>query len=105
MAALVTLDRAKGHLGIPLTTTDRDVDVQDLIDRASAIVITHLKLQAVAAWSVEDPLPAEGVAVPGNAQTAVLLLIGQLDEHRGDDAVPDGTWAVYLIPLRDPTLA
>ena len=105
MAALVTLDQAKGHLHIPLTTTDRDLDVQDLIDRASAIVITHLKSQAIAEWSVEDPLPTGGVVVPGGIQTATLLLIAQLDMHRGDDAVPDGEWSRYLIPHRDPALA
>ena len=105
MAALVTLDQAKGHLHIPLSTTDRDADVQGLVDRASAIVITHLKSRAVAEWSAVDPLPAEGVAVPGAVQTSTLLLIAQLDEHRGDVAVPDGEWKHYLIPFRDPTLA
>ena len=103
--ALVTLDQAKQHLGIPLTTTDRDADVQGLIDRASAVVITHLKTRAVAEWSVEDPLPAEGVAVPGDVQTATLLLIGLLDTHRGDDETPAGVWTWYLVPHRDPTLA
>lgn len=105
MAALVTLPQAKGHLHIPLTTTDRDADVQDLVDRASAIVITHLKSRAVAEWSAVDPLPVGGVVVPGGVQTATLLLIAQLDTHRGDDAVPDGEWMKFLIPHRDPTLA
>ena len=56
-----------------------------LVDRASAIGITDLKSRAVAAWTAEDPLPMGGIAVPGAVQTAVLLLIAQLDEHRGDD--------------------
>lgn len=105
MTALVTLDQAKTHLHIPLTTTDRDADVQDLVDRASAIVITHLKSRAVAEWSIDDPLPVGGIAVPGGVQTATLLLLAQLDLHRGDDAVPDGEWTRYLIPHRDPALA
>ena len=105
MAALVTLIAAKVHLHLPLTTTDRDGDVQDLVDRSSAIVITHLKSRANPNWSVEDPLPSDGIVVPKNVEVAVLLLIGQLDQHRGDDVVPDGDWKSYLIPFRDPTLA
>jgi hypothetical protein len=107
MAALVTLDQAKGHLHIPLSTTeDRDLDVQDLVTRASAIVVTHLKSRAVAEWSVDEPLPVGGVAVPGGVQTATLLLIGLLDTHRGDDTPPPASlWQSYLIPFRDPTLA
>lgn len=105
MAALVTLDQAKGHLHVPLTTTDRDADVQDLVTRASAIVITHLKSQAVAAWSAEDPLPSGGIVVPGGVQTGTLELIAQLDAHRGDEALIDGAWKSWLIPHRDPALA
>jgi hypothetical protein len=106
MAALVTLDQAKGQLHIPLTTTDRDPDVQDLVNRASAIVITHLKSRAVAAWSAEDPLPEGGIAVPGGVQTATLQLVVFLDTHRGDDTPPPAMlWQGYLIPFRDPTLA
>jgi hypothetical protein len=103
--ALVTLDQAKGHLHIPLTTTDRDADVQDLVDRASGIVITHLKSRANPLWSAADPLPVEGVAVPGGVQTGTLELIAQLDAHRGDEAAIEGGWKSYLIPHRDPTLA
>lgn len=105
MAALVTLVAAKTHLHIPLTTTDRDADVQALLDRASAIVITHLKSRAVAEWSAVDPLPVGGIVVPGGVQTATLLLIAQLDRHRGDEAAIDGDWQSFLIPHRDPTLA
>jgi hypothetical protein len=105
MAALVTLDAAKMQLHIPLTTTDRDVDVQGLVDRSSAIVITHLKSRAVAGWSAVTPLPVGGIAVPGGVQTAVLLVIGELDAHRGDEAAIDGGWKNYLIPFRDPVLA
>jgi len=106
MAALVTLASAKDQLHVPVTTTDRDEDIQALIDRASAMVITHLKSWAVVEWSVEDPLPVDGVAVPGGVEIATLLLIGQLDEHRGDDATPDAElWKSFLIPFRDPALA
>lgn len=106
MAALVTLDQAKQQLHIPLTTTDRDADVQDLVTRASAIVITHLKSRAVAAWSVEDPLPMDGIAVPAGVQTATLTLVAFLDTHRGDDTPPPADlWQGSLIPYRDPTLA
>jgi hypothetical protein len=103
---LVTLDQAKGQLHIPLATMDRDVEVQDLVDRASGIVITHLKSRAVAAWSVEDPLPVDGVVVPAGVQTATLVLLVFLDTHRGDDTPPPADlWQGYLIPHRDPTLA
>jgi hypothetical protein len=105
MAALVTRDQAKNQLHIPLATTERDLDVDDLVARSSAIVITHLKSRAVAGWSAVTPLPVDGIAVPGGVQTAVLLLIGELDAHRGDEAAIDGGWQRYLMPFRDPTLA
>lgn len=105
MAALVTLAMAKGQLHVPSTTTNRDVEIGLLITRASGIVITHLKSRAVAEWSVEDPLPVDGVAVPDGVQAATLLLIALLDEHRGDDGIPEGEWKLYLIPHRDPALA
>jgi Phage gp6-like head-tail connector protein len=105
MAALVTLQRAKDQLGIPSTTTDRDDDILALVDRASAMVLTHLKSRAVAEWSVADPLPVDGVAVPGGVEIAVLLLLAQLDQHRGDDVAPDSLWKDFLIPFRDPALA
>ena len=105
MADLVTLDQAKNQLHIPLTTTVRDADVQDLVTRASAMVVTHLKSRAVATWSAEDPLPDGAVAVPGGVQTGTLQLIAQLDAHRGDEAAIEGGWKTSLIPFRDPTLA
>jgi hypothetical protein len=105
MAALVTLDQAKEQLSIPLTTTDRDAHIQDLVNRASAIVITHLKSRADPLWSAEDPLPVNGVAVPGGVQTGTLELIAQLEVHRGDEAAIEGDWKDQLIPHRDPTLA
>jgi hypothetical protein len=99
MASLVTLAQVKWQLYIPQATTDQDVDLQDLADRASAMVITHLKSQAVAGWSTGT------VVVPGGIQTATLTLIAELHVHRGDEEAIDSGWQRLLIPFRDPALA
>lgn len=101
MAALVTLAQAKGHLRI--TTDDQDDDIALKVDHASAIVLNHLKSQAVAGWSDGT------VAVPGNVQAATLILLTSLREHLGDDMTPSGVaWeavARLLVGFRDPALA
>jgi hypothetical protein len=107
--ALVTLNAAKIHLHIPLTTTDRDTDVQAIADRAGAIILDYLKSRAVAEWTVETPLPVGGIAVPGPVAAATLLMVGHLDEHRGDDMKADADlWLAIerlLVRFRDPALA
>jgi len=97
--ALVTLAVAKTHLHV--TTSDRDTDIQRLVDEASAIVIDYLKSRADDTWT--------DVTVPKPVQAATLLLVGHYDEHRGDDMTADANvWAAVerlLVRYRDPALA
>jgi hypothetical protein len=87
--ALVTLDVAKAHLR--LTGTTDDVDVQQKVDAASAIIVDYLQDRADDSWDeATAPLPV---------QMAVLLLVGALWRHRGDDpvdrtdlAIDKGVW-------------
>jgi hypothetical protein len=83
VATFVTLDQAKRRLRI--TSTDDDVDLQDLIDQAEAHVIE---------WCSEDP-PSKAVVdtwtpetVPDVVVLAILVQTGELDRFRGDD--PEG---------------
>jgi Phage gp6-like head-tail connector protein len=102
MAGLVSLEQAKTQLRVPDTTTDRDVEIQDLVERASASVLRRCTTSlVVAGWSNGT------VPVPGDLQTATLQLIAQLDEHRGDDLPPvaEGDWKRYMTAFRDPPLA
>ena len=83
MATFVTLEQAKRRLRV--TSTDDDVDIQDLIDQAEAHVIgwcsTTARSKAVAdGWTVET--------VPTVVVTAILVQTAELDRFRGDD--PDG---------------
>jgi hypothetical protein len=100
---LISLDQAKTHLHIPASTTDRDGDVQDKVEQASAIILEYLDTRAVAGWSDGT------VVVPGPVQAATLLLVGHLDEHRGDDMRADADcWLAIerlLVRRRDAALA
>lgn len=102
MAALVELRTAKRHLRLLDTSLDDD-DVLIKIDQASGIVLTYLKSQAVSGWSDGS------VDVPPNIQAAVLIVLGHLYEHRGEDMRLDGPmWDAIknlLVGFRDPTLA
>ena len=101
-AVLVSLTQAKAHLKV--TTPDGhpgDADIQMKLDAAEGIVRTHLK-------SADDP-DWTPVTVPPPIQAAILLQLGDLYEHRGDndDNAPKN-WdriQTLLRPYRDPALA
>lgn len=94
---LVTLPLAKKHLRVD--HTDEDEYIGLLVDQASGIVRDYLKVE-VGEWGEE--------ATPQPVQAAVLLVIGNLYAHRGDDpgtnplsqAVKD-----LVHRFRDPALA
>ena len=104
MAALVSLPVGKTHLRI--TDSDHDAEIQLKIDHASAIIVDYLKDRADDAWTESTaPLPV---------QAAVLYMLGQLYEHRGDDLesgagdFDTGVWEAIdrlLKRFRDPALA
>ena len=102
-AVLVTLVQAKAHLRITLPALDPgDLDIQLKLDQAEAIILRYLKTQA-------DPLWVSPATAPGNVTAAILLLLADLFEHRGDDQTLDEkTWTAIerlLVGIRDPALA
>jgi hypothetical protein len=101
-ASLITLAQAKAHLYITLPDGDPgDADLQLKLDQAEAIIRGRLKTQNDPAWTP--------TTVPGAITSAILLLLGELHEHRGDDAKNNAdVWRAIdnLLSLyRDPALA
>jgi hypothetical protein len=101
--ALVTLEQAKRQVLIPTASTARDAEVQEVVDRASAVIVDYLKAKADPAWTPET--------APLVVQQATLLLVGYYWVHRGDDwdqATDDELWAGLerlLARHRVPSLA
>jgi hypothetical protein len=92
--AMVTIQQAKDHLRITDDASNADLGMK--VDQASAIVMNHLKSQAVAGWDDGS------VVVPGRVEAAVLLIVEYLYEHQPID------WNVInglLVSYRDPALA
>lgn len=102
MAALITLDTAKAHLGV--TTTDDDALITDKAAQASAIVVDYLTARGTI-----DGIDWTEATVPGPVKAAILVMLTHLYEHRGDDMIPDeAVWKAIerlLVRSRDPALA
>ncbi len=71
---LVTLARAKAHLNV--SDALHDDDIQQKISAASAAIRDYLKDRNDPTWT--------DTTVPPFIAQAVLLLLGNLYEHRGD---------------------
>lgn len=86
-AVLVTLVQAKNHLRITLPPGDPgDVDLQLKLDQAEAIILEYLDTAADAAW-------VSPATAPPTVTAAILLTLGDLFEHRGDDhTLSEKTW-------------
>lgn len=101
-AVLVTLAQAKAHLKITTAAGHPgDADIQLKLDAAESIIRKHLKAGDDPAWT-----PA---TVPAAIPSAILLQLGDLYEHRGDDDdnAPKNWDRIQTIlrPFRDPALA
>jgi hypothetical protein len=108
VAALVTLQEAKDHLG--LTTPDGDAGDADLtvkLAAAEAVVLTYCDVQ-VTPWTADT--------IPMLVHAAILFQLGELFAFRGDDTHeedPDRALGLDLSPkvrdllraYRTPTLA
>jgi hypothetical protein len=72
-AVLVTLAQAKEHLRI--FHTEEDGQIQDKLDAAEDAVLDYMDM-ATPIW--------DDTNVPPRVQAAILLVLGDLWEHRGD---------------------
>jgi len=102
-AALVTLVQAKAHLRITLPALDPgDLDIQLKLDQAEAIILTYLDTSVSAAW-------VSPATAPGPVTAAILLALGDLFEHRGDDqTLSEKTWSAIeriLVQSRNAAIA
>jgi hypothetical protein len=94
---LWTVEEAKVHLH--LTGTAYDADVQQKLDASQEAILSYLAAGGDPTWtSVTAPLPVKN---------AILLLLGNFYEHRGDGTPPDPWPQIYslLAAYRDPTIA
>lgn len=73
---LVAFDAAKAHLRI--TDDDHDEEIAAKLAIASAEIVNWLDTQADPVW--------DATSAPLDVQGAVLVRLGCLYEHRGDDA-------------------
>jgi hypothetical protein len=106
-APLVDAATAAYHLRIALPlSTEAQTDLTSKIQAASDAIRDYLKSGTDPAWDVA------ATNVPAIVQQAVLLLLTNYWEHRGDDGAPNDSDAAswnaikrLLMRQRDPALA
>lgn len=103
MVALVDLEVVKARLNFDEDLDDHDDDLDLLIEGASEMVLSYLKLDADA---------YDGEDVPGSVQTAVIMLVGILKRDPSGKESKDWTPGYLpaavvsiLYPDRVPTMA
>ncbi len=84
--ALIPLDVAKTQLNIPADDDTNNVDIYAKAQQAEAIILSRCNSTAanrviVATWTADT--------LPLTVQTAMLLMLTHLYEHRGDDPQTD----------------
>lgn len=98
MTALITLDQAKRQVQ-KTEYTDDDLTLYEMMQDATDIVIDYIK-QPNHGW--------DETTVPGQVRRAILLVLANLDAHRGDDQASDPLSEpvkALLARERDPALA
>lgn len=96
---LVTRDQAKTHLRID--GVDSDIEIDDLILNASAIIMDYLKKEPPAEWNQ----PTEGAGVPGVVRAATLMVLGEIHKERESGGNPISPAIENLLRRqRDPAL-
>lgn len=102
--ALIAFQTGKDHLRV--TDDDHDAEIQSKLTMAEGIIVDYLKAQADPSW--------DETTTPVPVQAAVLIMLGFLYEHRGEDLeagagdFDEGAWNAVgrlLMRLRDPALA
>lgn len=83
--------------------TDHDHDIDTKIEEASAIYMTHAKLESVPAeWFEGSPLQIDA---PAYVKAAVKLILSELYENREASNSRPLSESVKSIIKRDPTIA
>ncbi len=96
---LITIDDARAELNNDVLT---DLEILELIDEASSIILDYLKYPAPAAWAEIDPV-RKLPAVPGVVRAATRKVLGALAEAGGSDCNPISPGVENLLRrLRDP---
>ena len=95
MAALVTLDQAKAHLGVNIS--DSDADIQLKVEQASAIILDYLKGRA----NVVATISSNSVAVASVVTTTAAhgFTTGDTAVITGNDSTPEinGSYTVTVL--------
>ena len=98
----VTIAEARTHLQV--TDTDHDTEIGDKVLQAEAVIRGYLGAQSDPTWTIDT--------VPPEVRAAVLIFLGRLWVHRGDDETTEGAdagaWGAVenlLRRRRDPVVA
>lgn len=75
MTILITLDQAKVHLRIDTDDPEIEEDLLSKMEQASAIILDYIEV-IDSGW--------DETTVPEHIRTTVLMVLGNLWEHRGD---------------------
>jgi hypothetical protein len=81
MALFVTLEAAKDHLRVTDDASNADIELK--LDQAEGIILQ--RCNSTAWWRAITPTWTADT-VPPAIQSAILLLLTHLYEHRGDDS-------------------
>jgi hypothetical protein len=104
MALFLTLEQAKDHLRVTDDASNADIELK--VDQAEGIILQ--RCNSTAWWRAITPTWTADT-VPLAIQSAILLVLTHLYEHRGDDMGPDeALWLAVdrlISPNSDPVLA
>lgn len=100
-ADLIDLSQAQRHLRLPVGVsspmTNGELDVQEKLDQATALIVQYLERPDDTAWTAE--MAAWTVQnVPGPVAAAILIQLAELYRFRGDDGEGPKREAGYLAP-------
>lgn len=88
MADLVSLENAQRHLRVVAGIADQDLDIQDKLAEATAIVIDYIERPSDEEWTETIAAWTEAT-VPAVVKAAILRQLAELFRFRGDDAQAD----------------
>ena len=96
----LTLDQIKQQLRIELDNTDEDSYLELIGSAAEASVESYLNRNLYADDVPDDD--SNGLVIKTHIQMAMLLMVGQLHENRGDDESQESSVPALAARLLDP---